>query len=247
MARIYRFFLENGTDLGKDCSILPGKNDEVLDQLIKVLRVRAGDMIVLLDADAGDGDEYSYEVISAHKKEVALKFLAIKKNENELSFDLNLILCLPNKPEKLSFILQKAVELGVCKVFVVEGENSQMKHALKQDRLHRIIREAAEQSERAVIPEVIIGGRLLDFLKSGKAKNVYAAVERLTEENVVSDLKRYMDEVSILVGPEGGFSEVEKDFFKANGIKEFSLGKRILRMETAVILALGLVTFKVLQ
>lgn len=245
MGRVYRFFIEGReAELGSDFRITLGQNDEILDQLTKVLRVREGDNLVLLDTANQFGDTpdvFSYEVSLAHKKEVGLKFISKERCENELGFELELVLCMPNKPDKLSLILQKAVELGVSAVRIAEGDNSQMKHDLKPVRMARIMKEAAEQSERAFIPTVSFEGKLCSFLgalNESDRESVFIAMERMDEGGVYDFSGE--GKCMIVVGPEGGFSDAEKSFVSAQELKTFTLGKRILRMETAAIVALGL-------
>lgn len=252
MARFYRFFTTD-TDcegLSGDLILNDKREGEIFNQLVKVLRVKTGDRIVLL---CGDLFEYSYEIVLAYKKEVQLRFLNKKLNDNELDFNLGLILCLPNKPDKLALILQKAVELGVSEVVLVDGEFSQMKHELKEDRLRKIMKEASEQSERGKISELNVEGELLDFLNGDwvrqKSANIFVAMEREDLRGLNETLKNWdagegLKDVYILVGPEGGFSEGEKIALRDHQIESFSLGKRILRMETAAIVALGIAALR---
>lgn len=247
MGRIYRFFIEECEgDLGSDFKITTGKNDDILNQLTKVLRVGTGDKLVLLAMENRFGEEsfeYFYDIVSAHKKEVMLRFNEKLLCQNELGYELELVICLPNKPDKLSLILQKAVELGVSNIVLVDGDNSQMKHEIKNDRLARIIKEAAEQSERAYVPSFELSGKLsqyLETLSENDRKSLYIAMERL-------DVSGGLDfpghgKCMVLIGPEGGFSDNEKRLIQNQELKTFSLGKRILRMETAAIVALGLVS-----
>ena len=239
---------------------------EIFYQLTKVLRVKADDKIVFLPALANKPFashffEYIYAVSETQKKDVVLHFEKKVLNENEPDYELGLILCLPNKPDKLEFILQKAVELGTGKIILVKGDFSQMKHELRPERLQKIIVEAAEQAERAIIPKLSINAKLSDFLKNvstDERKKILVAMER-SDQNVPlrkpgstplgtgvrSDRAvraRTNTDVQILIGPEGGFSSEEKELFKELGLQSFSLGKRILRMETAAILALGMAT-----
>jgi len=268
MARNYRFFLRNPDTtrlLQKAVDVVRLDEDlepEIVFQLVKVLRVKAGDLVTLLPQMESDGAgadflEYDFEVGVANKNAVDLRPKGSRKNENELSFALNLWLCLPNKPEKLEMILQKAVEIGVRSVALFESDFSQMKHQLRMDRLEKIMTEAAEQSERAVVPQLETPGSLTKFLQSGDAgnlKNVFVAMERLDSEKVWSEKKdeavnpfvgaKLAGGINVLVGPEGGFSDAEKKLFDEVGLQKFSLGKRILRMETAAILSLGLASLR---
>ena len=214
-------------------------------------------------SSARASQEFVFEIYGVQKKEIALRFVQVKRNDNELSFALGLILCLPNKPEKLEFILQKAVELGAGQIILLESDFSQMKHQLRPDRLQKIVKEAAEQSERAVIPQLKTGGKLADFLcartsvRAPEGRDVrqnqpqlLTAMERSQNSPALSEVLRKIDmetkpEIQVLIGPEGGFSDAEKQLIANPAMQQnlacFSLGKRILRMETAAVVSLGII------
>ena len=240
MARTYRFFTQDIQKFEEDIALSSNVEPDIVEQLGKVLRVRSGDEVVLLPQSSNGAPyfEYRYIVQSAHKKGVELSFQEKKENTNELAFMLELVLCLPNKPDKLSMILQKAVELGASQVTLVEGDFSQMKHSLREERLHKVMVEAAEQSERAVVPEFVVSGGLKDYLRGLNGQPLFVAMER-DESTRLPELLNGGD-ASILVGPEGGFSDEEKALIEELQIPCFTLGKRILRMETAAIVALGI-------
>lgn len=242
---------------------------DIFYQLVKVLRVSPGDKVVLMAASSAAtvvnagvghttgeeamnrGDEFLYEVESAQKKEIVLRFKERAKNQNELDFRLELLLCLPNKPDKLEMILQKAVEIGAAAVTIVEGDFSRMKHNLRNERLAKIMTEAAEQSERAYVPELAVKSGLRAYLSGlgeEEKSRIFVAMERgadtlglpvlLTRRKAASVHKG--TDVTILIGPEGGFSPEEKAMIEKLKFPCFSLGRRILRMETAAIVSLGM-------
>jgi 16S rRNA (uracil1498-N3)-methyltransferase len=251
MTRIYRFFttdIREPSALQKDLSFSERTESEIFSQLTRVLRVQPGDRVVLIPRGRTEPFEYSFDVASAHKKEVLLQFRERVENHNELGFPLELVLCLPNKPDKLSFMVQKAVELGVSSIVLVEGDNSQMKHNLRTDRLEKIVSEAAEQSERVNLPTLVFGGSLIEMLHEriqlSDVPKFFVAMERSKNTQPLEHLAKSVgrEGCSIVVGPEGGFSDDEKEFVRKHALTTFSLGKRILRMETALILSLGLVS-----
>lgn len=248
MAREYRFFTSeiSFSEMNGDIEISAVKESEIFNQLVRVLRIKPEDTVILLSGTNKFGDpaydEFVYSVKSAHKKGVSLQFMDTRINNNEHGRPLDLVLCLPNKPEKLSFILQKAVEIGVRRVVLVNGDNSQMKHPLRHERLGKIMKEAAEQSERGFVPELVVDKRLCEYLENPKRKGLlFIAMEKMDHHVDIRDLLKEFPkgEVEIVIGPEGGFSENEKKFVNKLKIRCFSLGKRVLRMETAVIVALG--------
>ena len=241
MARIYRFFLRNegtGSGLGYDLLLNDENEPEICNQLVKVLRAKPADGVILMARKESEPfTEFEYEIENAHKKEVSLSFKGQSENSNELPFKLGLILCLPNRPDKLELILQKATELGVSDITLVSADYSQMKHGLRMDRLINIITEAAEQSERAKLPKVLEQGKLKDYLEErADADKIAVAMER----GCGDAMEVLQEKKVILIGPEGGFSDDEKGQIKSLGHTTFSLGKQILRMETAAILSLGI-------
>lgn len=260
MAREHRFFTQDLTDLSafqKQMTFSDSLESSIFFQLTKVLRVKPGDAVCLLAPvfEGSENTEFLYSVTDTNKKAVVLSLIEKRVNTNELSYELDLLLCLPNSPDKLSFIVQKSVELGVKNIVLVESDYSRMNQKLREDRLLRIVSEAAEQSERAVLPKIVMEHNLTKFLETQaqlpQKKQIYAAVERLVEDSSQAETNCFhffekadvSDGAMILVGPEGGFSEAEKKLI-TQYCKGFSLGKRILRMETAAIVALGIFALK---
>jgi 16S rRNA (uracil1498-N3)-methyltransferase len=251
MARKYRFFTRHITkdsfpaDALKPFHLYENLEPEIFFQLVKVLRVKETDLIAFLPIlQSAPYHEYLYEVESADKKEISLRFVKKTENLNEPEREITLVLCIPNKPDKLDFILQKSVELGVKNIVLVEGDFSQLKHNLRPERIEKVLIEAAEQSERAIVPKLLIAGSLREFLNKG-ADNLFVALERSDCKNlleIMSDKKTDTRNMQILVGPEGGFSDEEKELFKRTGLTCFTLGKRILRVETAALLSLGMIS-----
>lgn len=243
--RLYRFFVGDEINVGKnELSISHINNKELIDQLTKVLRVKPGDLLTLIRTpETKPFVEFNYKVINAHKKEVSLHLVEQKENKSEFSNDLNLAVCIPNKPDKLSFIIQKATELGVKTIQLLTSDFTNLKHNLRTDRLEKIAKEAAEQSERGMVPIIKTELSLREFLKNSDDKKIFVALERANSNNQTPPV--FPDEeITILIGPEGGFSDDEKALIEKSNAQIFSLGNRILRMETAMMLALGLASLQ---
>lgn len=218
--------------------------EDLLHQLISVFRTKAGDLIILMNknTESHSNTEFLFKVLTIHKKELTLELVSKQEISNELSVNLSLAIGLPNKPAKLEFILEKAVELGARHIFLIKTEYSQFAHNLRLDRLEKIVHEATEQSERAVLPQIQMYESLNQFLEE-HGKNTFVALERSEETNdlLTVDLP---EQLNLLIGPEGGFSQNEVDMMGAHQMKSFKLGGSILRMETAVMLALGVVRLR---
>lgn len=255
--RTYRFFPRNQTSQAliqqNETTFYLRKEDEseIFFQLQKVLRVKKGDRIILaIQSALPPFFDYFFLVQNVQATEFILSFEQKKENHNELTFNLELVLSLPNKPDKLAFILQKATELGVKKITLVKADFSDFKHPLKSERFNKIVLEAAEQSERGLVPEVFLEGKLIDFLDHHKEKSKSILMVAMEKLSINKSTDRKADNffgtvdkkhgLSILIGPEGGFSPEEKQHISDLQLPCFSLGKRVLRMETATILSLGL-------
>lgn len=249
MAKNYRFFLRHPETFQlfehQQQFVLDERDEpEIVFQLIKVLRVKPGDTVTLLPSGAAVMTEYVFDVAASSKRGVELTLKERHPNGHELDGELGLLLCLPNKPEKLELIVQKAVEIGATRIDLVHGDFSQMKHQLRPERLQKILMEAAEQSERGTVPVLQLHGQLTDFLTAlapEERNSLAVAMERSHGANTLNDLSgKTGRRITVLVGPEGGFSDTEKTLIDQLQIRTFSLGKRVLRMETAAILSLGM-------
>ena len=210
--------------------------------LTHVMRAKAGEQIEVVD----DGLVYLAEV----KKIRPLAIDVVKKirENHELPNHVILIASLI-KGEKMDFVLQKATELGVSEIVLLQTERTVVKFKrddkqVKLQRFNRILKEAAEQSKRSRIPALY---RVIDL---DHIKDVDANVKMIAYEGmegtttylnkVVSTIKPGQ-KVAIMVGPEGGFTEHEVYIAAKSGYKCVGLGRRILRSETACVYALSVI------
>ena len=218
-------------------------NDDDVFHLTRVMRARRGDNIEVVS----DGMVYLAEVQSLRPLEIIL-VKRIREN-NELSNDVILIASLI-KGEKMDLVLQKATELGVSEIVLLQSERSVVK--IKKDdkdvkfvRFNKILKEAAEQSRRSKIPALY---RLIDIvnlrtIEADVRLIAYEGMEGNTESfNKVLQNIKSKDKIAIIIGPEGGFSEKEIDIATRLGYKKISLGRRILRAETASFYALSVIS-----
>ena len=170
------------------------------------------------------------------------------KSDVEINEEITLLFAL-TKGDKIDLVLQKATELGVKKIVLVQTERSvvrfdQADFEKKKVRYQKIVKEASEQSHRLMIPELLGVFDLKKLPKEAFSDLNYVAYEKDAGDTseAFSDLKKNCS-VSILVGPEGGFSEEEINLLVNQGFKRTSLGKRILRAETAAIYALSVIGY----
>ena len=229
-----RLFVEQ--DLAKTkCFNLDEKQTHYL---FNVMKLEQGDEIVCFDNKNG---EFIIEIVSISKKTCSVEIVE-KTKDFVLAPDISLYFA-PVKKDNTDFIIQKATELGVRRIVPTITARTITEKARKDRFIAQSI-EAAEQSRRVDIPEVEDAISLEKVLSSWDKKRIlFFMDETLNGQDILSVFsnKEYHHQpCAILVGPEGGFSDDElKTLRKLDFAKPVSLGKRILRAETAVIAALS--------
>lgn len=212
-----------------------------VNHILNVLRLEVGDEIEVFDSQA---KVYKAEIQETKKDQVVARIIKEIKENTELKVDITLAQCLP-KGKKMDLIIQKATELGVNHILPVISERSIPKIEEKEDRKLEhwgmIAKEAAEQSGRSRIPEI---SHLLHFTELLKEAKIYKLAlipwEGEKKNRITGSLANGLTgKLLIIIGPEGGFSSEEVKQAKKAGIKPVSLGKRILRSETAAIFSLA--------
>lgn len=203
---------------------------DVLYQLKKVLRVNNGYTFRLVDNDSN--------VYLCNFEDNQARIINKIDENNELDTNITVILSLI-KNDKMDFAIQKLCELGVKRIVPYKAYRSVVKEGKatnKIDRFKKIAKEACEQSHRNIIPEIT------DFINIKEIKNYMSDINVIAYENedrIVNNFK--CNSITILIGPEGGFDEKELEIIKNLGFNSISLGKRILRAETAAIYLTSLI------
>ncbi len=234
---MFQFFVENGQVRNGHAFIT---NQDVV-HIKKVLRLKAGDRLQVVQKD--DAKLYLCTIEKIGDEEIDCKVEETLLQETELPSRIYLFQALP-KSDKMELILQKAVELGVFEIIPVKTENTVVKldekrSKSKTERWKSIAEAAAKQSKRALIPDVHDVVSFREALQMMQSLNVklmaYECLSSDAMENTRAHLAsiREGDSIGILIGPEGGFSPDEAKAALAAGICQISLGKRILRTETA--------------
>ena len=213
---------------------------EEFEHAKNVLRIGVGAEVILLD---NSGKEYTAVVASVEKKRMLLNVVREEVGSREASTDVCLLFGYLKNADKNEFIVQKAVELGVKKIGVFSSEfSSAYMNANKLERLNKVAKEAAKQCLRATAPEVVYFDKLETALSYGEeCENKLFACEFATEsEKSVSGIK---GSTAVVIGSEGGFSREEAEYAQKQGYALISLGKRILRAETAAVALTSIVMF----
>ena len=218
-----------------------------LNHMKNVLRMKVGEDVRIND---GQGTTYLCCLNRYEKDQAVLDVFRKLDTETELPSEIILFQGLP-KGDKMEWIVQKSVELGAHKIVPFSAKRSvvklgEKKAVKKQERWQLIAKGAAEQSGRGVIPEVCGVCSFTEALEQAESLDVvlipYELEEGMAETVRVIEQIEPGQSVGIFIGPEGGFEEAEVLRAKEKGARPVTLGKRILRTETA-----GLTTLSILM
>ncbi len=239
---MYRFFVNSETIKGGRVEI-KGRD---FNHISHSLRLKPGETIIVSD---GRGLDYTVNLKNFSKSSVTGEIIKKEYNKNEPEVKITLAQAIP-KNRNMELVVQKCTELGVKKIIPLQTERTvvQLRGKKKEKRVkrwQRIAREAAKQSERGIIPEV---ENVLTIPEIVNLKNLYELTlvcwtgeEEKSFNKIISSLARKPEQILIVVGPEGGFTEEETD--QLNG-ETITLGPRILRTETAGIVVLTIVLYE---
>ncbi len=228
--------------------------------LALVLRVQPDESITVFD---GHGFKYVCKIVDVHKKEITARLMGKAPYSAESPVSITLAQGIA-KGEKMDLIIQKATELGVHHVIPLMTERSLVRHTGKLDRWKKIALSASQQSGRDKIPEItepLEFGEFLNNLQShpltppdlplSRGKNIWRFSGIIfSEEYRARNLKQVLNgfrkttQITILVGPEGGFAKDEVIAAVQKGFIEASMGPRILRTETACIAAISMIQYE---
>jgi 16S rRNA (uracil1498-N3)-methyltransferase len=211
------------------------------NHIANVLRMKVGEELSVSLRDSEDGKEYRYGIEEITEDTVICKLRFIKEDGLELPSKVYLFQGLP-KADKMELIIQKCVELGVYQVIPVSTKRSivkldEKKAESKIKRWQSISEAAAKQSKRRIIPEVSKPVTMKQAVEMAKEMDVrlipYELAEGMDKTREIINSIEPGQSVAIFIGPEGGFDDKEIELCRENGIEPITLGKRILRTETA--------------
>lgn len=221
-----------------------------INHIKNVLRMKTGEKLLIGD---GTGKEYTCSIKEIGDEEILLKIEDFDNEGRELPVDIYLFQGLP-KSDKMELIIQKAVELGVKNIIPVATKRCVVKIDKKKEeskikRWQAISESAAKQSKRGIIPEVygcMTFKEAIDFCKEFDVKIIpYENCEGMGATKEAIDKIKANQKIAIFIGPEGGFCESEIDYAIGSQVVPVSLGKRILRTETAGLMILSVIMYKV--
>ena len=240
-----RFFVT--PDMVGDKSILITSKTDI-QHMTKVLRLREGSEIDISDSEMW---EYSCRIKYMDKNEIEAVILDKQKFAREPEVKVTLFQGVP-KQSKMDLIVQKTVELGISEIVPVFMDRTvisdKSKLNKKIERYNTIGAEAAKQCQRGTLPTVLDPVEFDDIVKDLKTFDLvlfpYENESKTSMKDVLRNLEEKPKNVAIIIGPEGGFSNSEAEILRENGTSCVSLGKTILRTETAGIVALSMVMYE---
>ena len=203
--------------------------------LTKVMRVKENQVFSLFNKEG----EWEAKILGISKSIVEFKttkLLRQKENNKELWLAFS-----PIKSNYQNFMIQKATELGVTKFLPIIFDRTVVRK-INKERLEKIVIESSEQSNRINVPSIESSQTLDSFLKKDSMDLIFTD---LNSDNIKVDKSKLTDKsVCIIIGPEGDFSEAERDkILSFKGVQSVKINENILRSETAVISAISIVNY----
>lgn len=194
----------------------------------KVLRIRSGEEIFVTD---GKGNLAKGKLQTEGRK-ITLASTEIFENIPEFSPKLHIAIAPTKNIDRTEFFVEKATEMGISEITFLQTENSERKN-INIERIRKQAISASKQSLRMHFPMVNEMARLKDFLKNIQAENTYVAHCNEKLERISIQKIEIQNEITVLIGPEGDFSDKEIQMLSDLNIKALTLGKQRLRTETA--------------
>nr|WP_315049379.1 16S rRNA (uracil(1498)-N(3))-methyltransferase [uncultured Lachnoanaerobaculum sp.] len=230
---MYHFFVSEEQINGENAYI----EGSDVNHIANVLRMKPGEELLI--SVRGDWD-YLCKIVDIETDRVNLKVLE-SMEQRELPVNITLLQGIP-KSDKLEMIIQKAVELGVSEIIPVKTKRvvvkiDEKKVDTKVNRWNAIAESAAKQSKRSIIPKVyepMSIDNALEIVKDFGVKLIpYENADGIDKTRKILDNMDKTKNIAVFIGPEGGFEESEVERIKNSGFEVITLGKRILRTETA--------------
>lgn len=221
-----------------------------VNHIKNVLRMKVGEELAV--SNGQDGKEYRCAIREFQEEQIELELRFVKEDAMELPCKVYLFQGLP-KADKMEFIIQKCVELGVTEIIPVATKRAvvkldEKKAKQKVQRWQGISEAAAKQSKRGIIPQVhqvLTWKQALAYAEQMDVKLIpYELAEGMHATKEIIAGIREGQSVAVFIGPEGGFDEAEVEAAREMGIVPVSLGKRILRTETAGMTVLAFMIYQ---
>ncbi len=218
-------------------------------QIRNVLRLSAGDHVIIVDDRRHES--FVAEITEVARSQIFLKLITSHQRAERASTPHIVLGAGLIKGQRWDWMVQKATELGVNAIVPLESERAVVHVGTperKQERWHLIAQSAAEQSEGLFIPHIEVPVGVIGFCELVKSCQVkILLLERGAKRERLRQLFRHhavAKSMALAVGPEGGWTDSEVEYFLSKGFKSASLGKRILRSETAAVALMSALAYE---
>ncbi len=212
------------------------KDKSDCNHIQNVYRLNVGHELRIIDGEY----EYFTEIIQISKKEVSVKILEKKEDSYSLNVNIDVAMGIL-KNDKMNLAIQKLTEIGVNRIIPLKTERVVVKINEKKEKWDVVVRETLKQCRGIKFTEITPVKKLAEIDYSKYDKIIFA-YENSGESKSLSEIIEKGDkDILYIIGPEGGITQEEVDFLKNSKAMEISLGKRILRAETAAIVVCGII------
>ena len=230
--RSYRVYSSRPLTVDEQCDL----DDRASHHLARVLRVKTGERLSVFN---GDGNNYQGAIVSATKHQVSVLIDSVEQADTESSLNTCLALGV-SKGDRFEWAIKKATELGVTSIVPILSQRvdvrlSPERWQKKQEHWQQIVISACEQSGRAIVPDIQEPTTLAHWLSEVEADCKLV----LDPEATPNALKDQPATIALLIGPEGGLAPSEMALASQHGFSAMRLGPRVLRTETAPLVALS--------
>ena len=227
------FFINSEQVNGNKISISDKEN---YIHIARALRARAGEKLLLIDEKQ---TQYETTILQITNSEILAEINNSYKSKRFLDFELYLAQS-PLRSDAQALLIEKATELGVTGVYPVMTDNCAVNKSVAEKKVakwQKIMYEASKQCERAIVPECYEVSTIEKVISENHFDKIIrdCFIEKPIQQN---------EKVLVIIGPEGGFSQKEFDYFKTSGFEMLTLGNLILKADTAVVVALGNIIYE---
>ena len=233
-----RFFIDAQLELGVDLQL----TDQVFHHWVKVLRAQIGATATLFN---GQGGEYVVTLIEIGKK-TAMVSVDQFNPDNRTPAATILIGQVMSKGDRMDYMVQKATELGVSQIQLLTSERCEMRLKYERDQKkidhwQAIATAACEQCGMNIVPQILPPLSLEQWLATDLAETKLVLAPDTEKTDALANMSQ---DIALLIGPEGGLSDAEISSAQQHGFNNWCIGDRVLRTETAPVVALSVIIYK---
>src|SRR5574344_814257 len=222
------------------------KYKENYNHIVKSLRAKEGESLLLIDENE---IEYNTNIKEISKNFISVEIIESHKSQRDLSYNLYIAQS-PLRSDAQNTIMEKATELGIRGIYPIYTDNCAVKKSVIEQKIskwQKTMYEASKQCERANIPTCFNLTTINNICEDKKFDRIITLCEKYATETMKDYFKekpiKQNENILLIIGPEGGFSEKEFSYFKESKFPMLTLGDLILKAETAVIVTLGNIVY----